>query len=123
MTERWRPRQRFGNRRAMSHPERFENVSAVSRANVYFDGNVVSHTIFLTDGAKKTLGVIFPGSYEFDTKAAERLDITFGTCRVQLPGEQEFRTISAGGSFDVPANSLFQIAVDSDRAEYICSYF
>lgn len=106
----------------MSHPERFENVSAVSRANVYFDGNVVSHTIFLADGTKKTLGVIFPGSYEFDTKAAERLDITVGKCRVQLPGDKEFRTIEAGGSFDVPANSLFQIAVDADRAEYICSY-
>jgi hypothetical protein len=106
----------------MSHPEGFENVKALTRANVYFDGNVVSHTIFLPDGSRKTLGIIFPGAYEFDTKAAERIDLTVGSARVLLSGEAEWRVVEAGGSFEVAADSLFRIAVDGDRAEYICSY-
>ena len=36
----------------------FSNVTALAKANVYFDGKVVSHTILLPDGTKKTLGLI-----------------------------------------------------------------
>ncbi len=50
-----------------SIPTEFQNVTAVTRANVYFDGKVVSHTILFPDGAKKTLGLIYPGQFHFGT--------------------------------------------------------
>ena len=43
-----------------------------AKANVYFDGRVVSHGITLLEGSKKTLGLIHPGEYHFDTQAPER---------------------------------------------------
>ena len=55
---------------------KFENVTATAKANVYFDGKVVSHTITFADGAKKTLGLIYAGEFHFGTDAAERMDIT-----------------------------------------------
>lgn len=106
----------------MSAPEQFENVTAVTLANVYFDGKVVSHTLVFADGSKKTLGVIFPGSFSFNTGAPERMDITAGSCTVRLKGESSFKTFAAGSSFDVPGNSSFEIAVDSGVAQYVCSF-
>jgi purine/pyrimidine-nucleoside phosphorylase len=99
----------------------FEGVRAVALANVYFDGGVVSHTIFLADGSKKTLGIVFPGSYEFSTQVPERLEITQGECEVTLPnaGTQRF---AAGTAFDVPKGTSFQIKTGS-IAQYVCSYF
>jgi len=43
-------------------PTLFSDVSVVPKANVYFDGNVVSHTVLFADGTKKTLGIIRPGT-------------------------------------------------------------
>lgn len=106
----------------MSHPAQFENVTAVTKANVYFDGKVVSHSILFKDGKKKTLGIIFPGSFTFNTDAAERMDITAGTCRAKLAGQSQWTTYAAGSGFSVPAKSSFEIAVDSATAQYICSF-
>ena len=72
----------------MSAPE-FPNVTAVAKANVYFDGKVVSHTILLASGEKKTLGLIYPGDFHFGTDAPERMDIIAGSCRVRLRGSIE----------------------------------
>ena len=33
-------------------PEKFDGVSVVTKANVYFDGKVVSHTVLFPDGSK-----------------------------------------------------------------------
>ena len=68
----------------MSAPERFENVTAVAKANVYFEGRVVSHSILLAGGEKKTLGLIYPGKFHFGTDAAERMEIVAGLCRVKI---------------------------------------
>lgn len=106
----------------MAGPERFENVSVVAKANVYFDGKVVSHSVFFADGSKKTLGVIHPGSFTFNTGAAERMDITAGTCRVRIAGSPQWTTYTAGSSFHVAAHSSFEIAVDDGIAEYVCSF-
>jgi uncharacterized protein YaiE (UPF0345 family) len=101
---------------------RFENVTAVAKANVYFEGKVVSHTILLGDGAKKTLGLIYAGQYHFGTDAAERMDIVAGDCRVRLDGSSEWREFGPGTSFRVPAKSGFDIAVAAGLAEYVCSF-
>jgi len=100
----------------------FSNVTAVAKANVYFDGKVVSHTILFADGSKKTLGLIYPGSYHFGTDAAERMEITDGACVVTLDGSTASRTYAAGSHFDVPAKSGFTIAVDSGIVQYVCSF-
>src|SRR5690349_14304801 len=101
---------------------KFENVTAVAKANVYFDGKVVSHTILTADGARKTLGLIYPGEYHFGTDAAERMDIVAGACRVRLDGAADWRDYAPGAHFDVPAKSGFTIAVADGIAEYVCSF-
>lgn len=47
--------------------DRFDQVSVVKRANIYFDGKCVSHTVLFPDGSRKTLGVIFPAALKFGT--------------------------------------------------------
>ena len=103
-------------------PTEFANVTAVAKANVYFDGKVVSHSILLPNGSKKTLGLIYPGSYHFGTDKAERMEIIAGACTVKLDGSEATAAYSAGQFFDVPAKSGFDIHVESGIAEYICSF-
>ncbi len=100
----------------------FTHVTAHAKANVYFDGKVVSHTIVLASGAKKTLGLIYPGTYHFNTGAPEIMEIIAGQCRVRLKGETADKIFAAGTHFHVPANSAFDIAVESGICEYICSF-
>lgn len=100
----------------------FDNVSVVSKANVYFDGKCVSHSITLADGVKKSVGVILPSTLTFNTGAAEVMESVAGTCRVKLAGESEWKTYTAGQSFDVPANSSFDIEVTGDPYHYICHF-
>ena len=100
----------------------FSNVTAVAKANVYFEGKVVSHTILFDDGSKKTLGLIYPGGYHFGTDAAERMEITDGTCEVVLDGQTEKQNYAAGTYFDVPAKSGFTIAVGTGICQYVCSF-
>ncbi len=106
----------------MPVPEKFEQVTAVCKANVYFDGKVVSHTIMLADGSRKTLGLIYTGAYNFGTGVPELMEVVAGTCRVKLAGETEWKTYTAGEAFNVPGSSSFDIAVDAGIMEYICSY-
>jgi len=103
-------------------PEKFDGVSVVTKANVYFDGKVVSHTVFMADGAKKTIGLIYPGSFNFTTNAAEVMEIVAGSCRVRLKGESAWKQYAAGTSFPVAADSAFDIEVQSGIAEYVCSF-
>jgi uncharacterized protein YaiE (UPF0345 family) len=105
-----------------SLPTQFSGVTVLTKANVYFDGNVVSHTVLMPDKSKKTLGLIRPGSYHFKTGAAERMEIIGGECNVSIDGAKAAHRYVAGTHFDVPANSGFTIAVSSGLCEYICSF-
>lgn len=100
----------------------FPNVSAVAKANVYFNGRVVSHTILFPDNSKKTLGLIYDGSYHFGTEAAERMEITDGACQVVLDGQTESKSYAAGSAFEVPAHSGFTITVAEGICQYVCSF-
>jgi uncharacterized protein YaiE (UPF0345 family) len=104
-----------------SIPTRFTDVTVLAKANTYFGGSVVSHTIILADGTKKTLGLIRPGSYHFGTDAAERMELVAGACRVTLDGRTDTRDYAAGAHFDVPAKSGFTIEAQAGLVEYICS--
>jgi uncharacterized protein YaiE (UPF0345 family) len=106
----------------MSLPIQFTGVTVLTKANVYFDGKVVSHTVMMPDGAKKTLGLIWPGSFHFGTGAPERMAIVAGACRVTLDGSTAVQDHPAGTHFDVPGKSGFTIEVPSGLCEYLCSF-
>jgi uncharacterized protein YaiE (UPF0345 family) len=106
----------------MSLSTQFAGVTVIAKANVYFDGKVVSHSLLMPDGAKKTLGLIYPGSYHFGTAAPERMEIVAGTCRVTLDGQNAIKEYAAGTHFDVPGKSGFTIEVPDGLCEYICSF-
>jgi uncharacterized protein YaiE (UPF0345 family) len=100
----------------------FSGVTAVAKANIYFDGKVVSHTLRFPDGSKKTLGLIYPGKFHFGTDQAERMEIVAGTCAVKLDGQSQISQYAAGQVFEVPGKSGFEIEVTSGQCEYICSF-
>ncbi|MFH1497373.1 MAG: pyrimidine/purine nucleoside phosphorylase [Verrucomicrobiota bacterium] len=100
----------------------FTNVTALTKANIYFDGKVVSHTLLSADGSKTTLGLIYPGSYHFGTGAPERMEIVAGSCRVTLDGQTSSTAYSAGTLFEVAGNAGFTIEVADGICEYICSF-
>jgi purine/pyrimidine-nucleoside phosphorylase len=100
----------------------FHNVTAVAKANIYFDGKVVSHSILFADGSKKTLGLIYPGKFHFGTDKAERMEIIAGACTVKIDGQSAVKDYGVGTAFDVPAKSGFDIEVKSGICEYICSF-
>ena len=106
----------------MSLPTQFAGVTVHTKANVYFDGRVVSHTVLMPDGARKTLGLIYPGSYHFGTGAPERMEIVAGACRVTLDGQTAAKDYAAGTCFDVAGKSGFTIEVQAGLCEYICSF-
>jgi len=99
----------------------FTNVTVDVAANIYFDGQVTSRKITFADGSIKTLGIMLPGEYEFGTERAELMEFATGELTVKLPGSDEWKAIAGGESFNVPANSKFQLKVTA-VADYCCSY-
>lgn len=106
----------------MSIPTEFRGVTALAKANVYFDGKVVSHSLLFPDGSKKTVGLIFPGKFHFGTDKAERMEIVAGQCVIKLDGATATQSFGAGQAFEVAEKSGFDIEVKTGICEYICSY-
>ena len=92
------------------------------RANVYFDGRCISHTVELADGSRKSVGVILPATLVFDAAAPERMEGVAGSCEVRMSSSADWRRYGAGESFDVPANTSFEIRVAGEPYHYICHY-
>jgi uncharacterized protein YaiE (UPF0345 family) len=101
--------------------DRFDSVSVVKKANVYFDGKCVSHTVHFPDGSRKSVGVIFPSKLTFNTAAPETMEIVAGRCRVRLAGEAEWREVRAGQQFSVPGDSSFDIEA-LENLDYVCHF-
>ena len=102
--------------------DKFNNVSVVKKANIFFDGKCVSHSVLFPDGTRKTVGVIMPGSQlTFNVGTPELMEITSGTCEVKIAGESVFKAYTAGTSFKVAANSSFEIHA-KDEVNYVCSF-
>jgi purine/pyrimidine-nucleoside phosphorylase len=99
----------------------FKNVTVIKKANVYFGGNVTSRTIAFSDGSKKTLGIMLPGEYEFNTADKEIMEILSGELEILLPGTDAWKAIKGGEAFEVPAQSLFKLKVKS-LTDYCCSF-
>jgi hypothetical protein len=99
----------------------FENVTVLTQANVYFDGKCVSHTVFLGDGARKSLGVILPSRLTFTTGAPEVMEVVAGRCRVRLSDQEEWTEYAAGQSFEITGDSSFDIET-LETLDYVCHY-
>ena len=99
----------------------FKNVTVVKKANVYFEGKVTSRTVLFPDGARKSLGIMLPGEFEFNTADKEIMEIMAGDLEVLLPGEAGWKSIRGGEAFEVPAQSKFSLKVKS-LTDYCCSF-
>lgn len=99
----------------------FNNVSVKRNANVYFNGGVTSRTLIFDNGEVKTLGMMQPGEYEFNTDKKEIMVIQAGKVSVLLPDETEWQQFEAGDTFEVKANATFKITALS-LTDYCCSF-
>ena len=101
--------------------QQFNDVSVTTKANVYFDGKCVSHSITLADGTKKSVGVVLPATLTFNTGAPEIMECVAGSCEYRLKGTDAWIASSAGDKFSVPGNSSFDIRV-AEPYHYICHF-
>ena len=90
------------------------------KTNEYFDGKVKS-IAFQTAEKPATVGVMAAGEYVFNTAEKEKMSVISGQLIIQLDVESEIKTFNAGESFDVDANSSFNVSVPADCA-YLCEY-
>ncbi|MBU0720044.1 pyrimidine/purine nucleoside phosphorylase [bacterium] len=100
--------------------ENFKNVNVVKQANIYYEGKVTSRTVAFEDGSIKSLGIMLPGEYTFGTNDAEIMEILSGDLDIKLPNE-EWKTLNTPETFNVPANSSFDLKIKS-VTDYCCSY-
>ena len=102
--------------------DKFQDVNVDKLANIYFQGNVVSRNIFFKDGSRKTLGVMLPGKYEFNTELREIMEIMSGKLNLKLQNDEDWKSIKDGMNFNIPKNSSFKVEV-LELVHYTCSYF
>ena len=86
----------------------------------YFEGKVKSFVVN-SDSGKKTVGVMQPGEYEFNTETKETITVISGELSIYLAEYNEWEDFGPGASFDVPAKSKLQVKVAQDTA-YLCEY-
>ena len=100
---------------------KFKNVDAVQKANIYYEGRVTSRTLEFNDGSTKTMGIMLEGQYNFGTDKKEIMEIVQGDVKIKLPGDEVAHTHSSPYTFEVPANSSFDIEAIG-VVDYTCSY-
>lgn len=98
----------------------FKNVTVKKEANIYYDGKVTSRAVTFEDGSVKTLGIMMPGEYTFGTEKAEIMEMMSGELEIRLPNE-EWKTLNTPETFEVPANSSFDLKIKT-VTDYCCSY-
>jgi len=64
---------------------------------------------------------MLPGEYEFNTDDREIMEIMSGDLEVSLPDADGWKAVQGGESFEVPANSKFQLKVNK-ITDYCCSF-
>jgi purine/pyrimidine-nucleoside phosphorylase len=101
--------------------ETIANVTVTTKANVYFDGKCVSHSITYPDGTKKSVGVVLPSTLTFNVGVPEIMECVAGSCEYKLAGSSEWLKSSAGEKFSIAANSSFEIRV-TEAYHYVCHF-
>ncbi len=97
----------------------FEDATVRKRANVYYDGRVTSREVQSSDGERYTLGLVLPGTYEFETETEETIEILAGSGRLELP--EETLPFAEGDVVDVDAGVPFEFVAD-EVVDYCCAY-
>lgn len=90
------------------------------KTNEYFDGKVKS-IAFQGQEKPATVGVMAAGDYVFNTTEQEKMTVITGELIIRLADNADVKSYVAGQSFDVSANSAFDVTVPSDCA-YLCEY-
>ena len=101
--------------------KKMEKVTIETKANIYFDGKVVSRTGYHEDGSRFTLGIIPPGEYTFGVGPEENMQLISGEAEVLLAGETEWKKVAAPNNFIAIANNEYKIRT-KDILEYLCDY-
>lgn len=89
-------------------------------SNEYFDGKVKSLS-FKTETNPATVGVMAIGDYIFNTAEKEKMTVVSGIMVIKFANADETHTFTAGESFEVEANSSFDVSVAVETA-YLCLY-
>lgn len=97
------------------------DIKAMTKANIYWDGKVISRTYHRKDGSKFTLGVITAGTYTFDVGDKEVVSLIAGEAEIILPEEKEWHSVKTPDIFEIPAHSQYQIRTP-EVVEYLCDY-
>ena len=98
----------------------FENVTVAKKANVFFDGKCVSHTVTLADGVRKSVGIIFPSTLRFDLTTKEVMEVVDGMAFVSVNGEAE-KAYGAGETWTVEAGGYFVVRAE-EVVHYVCHF-
>jgi uncharacterized protein YaiE (UPF0345 family) len=99
----------------------FKDVTIIKKANIFFDGKITSRSIIFPDGSRKTLGIMLPGEYEFNTGGIEIIEIISGDLEVSMLEEEGWKTIKDGEAFQVPTQSKCVLRVKR-ITDYCCSF-
>ena len=105
----------------MASADRFDGVSVSKKANVFFDGRCISHTVHFPDGSRKSVGVMLPGLLRFETAAPEIMELLEGRCRVEIADSGEWSEYRGGHRFEVPGKSSFRIET-LETLHYVCHF-
>lgn len=89
--------------------------------NEYFEGSVKSIGGIEANGLPATVGVMAAGEYTFSTADKEAMHVVSGTMYVKLPDSDVFTPYKAGDTFNVPADSSFDLKIPAP-ASYLCTY-
>ena len=98
----------------------FHSVHVTKKANVFFDGKCVSHTVTLPDGTRKSVGVILPSTLRFDLSTREVMEVVDGTAYVSCNGAPE-EAYTAGQTWTVDAGGYFIIRAEQP-VHYVCHF-
>lgn len=99
----------------------FDHVSVIKKANIYFDGKCISHSLVFPDQTRKTIGVIMPGTLTFGTDSPEVMEIIEGKCRARIGPDGEWKDYDTGHQFRVPAKSSFDLEA-LEPVHYVCHF-
>jgi uncharacterized protein YaiE (UPF0345 family) len=98
----------------------FEQVAVSKKANVYFDGKCVSHTVTLSDGTRKSVGVILPSTLRFDLTTKEIMEVVDGTAYVSINDGPE-QAYGPSTQWEVAAGGYFIIRA-VEPVHYVCHF-
>ena len=98
----------------------FKNVSVGKKANIYFEGKCISHTVTLPDGIRKSVGVVLPGTLRFDLTTREVMEVVDGEAYVSINGSPE-QPFHSGQSWTVDAGGYFVIRAELP-VHYVCHF-